>query len=255
MAASVKVAVLIPCGDQIHRGVIHRDGTMTLAEHPSIDMLKAFTAFGAAPAPCLRRLEEWEGDPAAVLTRPWEDFILGDEVREMPLRELGMMTHDWAKHVLPLGTTGFPRLEVWLDLVAKVYQEPWTFTDTARDDLDLKDRAAHKWAGTPQPVVDSYIITTTRYAIRTARRWLNVYDATSDAIYNADIEAIAPDIRYLVMGTSSSGISTAQMTDEMGMLMGAKDAVARGHAEAAWQGKRAAEILHDYAEGKLWQPL
>jgi hypothetical protein len=255
MAAPVKVALLIPCGEELHRAVIHRDGTMTLAEHPSIEMMHAFAAFGAALPLCSRRLEMWQDDPALILTMPETDFILGDKVRELPLRELGMMSHDWAKHVVPLATKEFPRVNAWLGDVAGVYQNPSSFTSTDwAVQLELAERVLHKRAGAQQRSVDTHVITTARYALRAAQRWLNIHRTTGIPEWDSS-EAIAPDVRYLVMGTSSSGIACAQMTDEMGMLIGAKDAVERGHVEARWQAQRAAEILHDYVEGKPWQPL
>jgi hypothetical protein len=50
-------------GDIRHAIEIDRHGTLTLLDHPSIDMLAAFHAFGAARPPCLRVYESYNLDP------------------------------------------------------------------------------------------------------------------------------------------------------------------------------------------------
>ena len=50
----------IDCGPEVHRIEI-RDGKPHLLDHPDIDMLEAFTAFGAEPPECLLWVRRWKG--------------------------------------------------------------------------------------------------------------------------------------------------------------------------------------------------
>jgi hypothetical protein len=59
----VALRVIVQRGAVTHTIEIDRHGTMTLLDHPSVEMLEAFTAFGAARPPCLDVYRFYERDP------------------------------------------------------------------------------------------------------------------------------------------------------------------------------------------------
>jgi hypothetical protein len=79
------------CSKSTHRIEIHRDGTIKLLNH-DVDMLKAFTAFGAKRPRCLRVLEDWQDNPIAILLTPGL----------LTPREIGLIAVAWARQVAPL---------------------------------------------------------------------------------------------------------------------------------------------------------
>jgi hypothetical protein len=246
----MKVGMRIRCGDTIHTAEIRPDGTMVLPDHPSLDMMRAFTAFGAAPAGCLQRLETWQTDPALLLTAGDIEFIVGDEIGPVPIDALVMISHDWAKHVLGIGTKAFPFFHSSLDLVAHVYQHRPSLTDYAiLDVLGERVRSAHKLAGTLTRGSDSSIASTVRWAADAARRWMDTDPEFSRFLPQGALS----DIRYFVINVSSSAAQAAEMTYAVSSLI--SDAPSRGLKERQWQGKHAAKVLHRLAEGKPWQPL
>jgi hypothetical protein len=81
MAAPVTIRIPISCGGEVHEAELTRDGELRLLNHPSIEMMQSFIAFGAKKPPCLEGWEVWKKTPTSAILDIIEDRELQNRIR------------------------------------------------------------------------------------------------------------------------------------------------------------------------------
>jgi hypothetical protein len=76
-----RIRIPIACSGERHEAELTRDGELKLLNHPSIEMLKSFVAFGAAKPACLEGWEVWDKTPTSAILDVIEDWKLQSRIR------------------------------------------------------------------------------------------------------------------------------------------------------------------------------
>jgi hypothetical protein len=246
MAAPVKIIIPIECSGQTHEAELTRDGELRLLDHPSIEMMQSFIAFGAAKPACLEGWEVWQKTPTAAVMDVVEDF--GDESLINAI-----LARDFAQRAAELAPQNVAKVPLAaLSIVSKHLFDDWdpSFrSSVARERLLQERKRVDSSLGGRRAWASEQVAYAAGFAIRAllnhSRHWRNTqeaedvqrYAAYAAAVYTSDV--LRPDF-------------TPKTHDQRSAILRDPEFIKGYEKHLREQQRHIARVLYAYLEGKPW---
>jgi hypothetical protein len=248
MAAPLKIIIPIECGGEPHEAELTREGELRLLNHPSIEMMQSFIAFGARTPECLEGWEVWQQTPTAAVMSVVEDF--GDEslINAILARDFAQRAAELAPKVV----TKLP-LEI-LAIVSQNLHRDWDWKSAQagvmRQRLAQERKRIDGSIGGRGAWASQQIAWATSAAVRALQNlargnWSNTQDVEDAQRYAANATAVYTSDVLRPGFTARSHGQRVELLEDPEFIKGYEK-----HVEA--QRRHIARVLYAYLEGKPW---